>query len=63
VSEVTVDGISYWKVDGLTGTGGFSVAELPETGSSINIWYMVGVLLLILTDISRSKQIRNKTDN
>lgn len=53
VSAVTIGGEHYWKVDGLTGTGGISVPGVPDTGAGgrLQLAYyatiIVGVLLVI----------------
>lgn len=62
ISSVTIDGGEYWKITGLTGTGGFSTVvpvsassnttagssdELAPTGSSLTALTVSGCLLLI----------------
>jgi len=30
VTVATINNVSYWKVDNLSGTGGYSLADLPQ---------------------------------
>lgn len=49
VSIVEIGGVSYWKVDGVTGSGGLSVDDLPretltQTGQSVLILQFLGLM-------------------
>ena len=58
VSTVTVDGTEYFKVSGLTGTGGFSIEDLPQTGQRIKIPLLIGAgILFFATWIILSRRI------
>lgn len=49
VSIVTIGGVNYWKVEGLTGTGAFSYiqANLPETGKLIALPVLVATMVVV----------------
>jgi hypothetical protein len=48
VEVVTEDGVTYWKVSGLTGSGGFSATNLPVTGNFILNFEILGALLVLV---------------
>lgn len=61
VSLVTVGNVTYWKVDGLTGTGGVSGSQelLERTGSDVRGLIFPGVVLFLVTFldiVNRNKQ-------
>ena len=42
VEAVEINGVEYFKVSGLTGTGGFSIEDLPLTGQRIKVPLIIG---------------------
>lgn len=48
ISHVTIDGIEYWRISGLTGTGAFTINSLADTGDSYFPSIYFGILTLIL---------------
>ncbi len=55
VSVVTIGGGSYWRVNGLTGTGGISVPSAPNTGWSpvpLPVFVIISGLGLIVMGVS-----------
>lgn len=49
ISAETINGIDYFRVSGLTGTGGFSIADLPQTGQRIMVPFVLGGLITFMT--------------
>lgn len=47
VSSVDIEGSEYFRVEGLEGTGAFSIANLPQTGQPIWILIWSGALLIL----------------
>ncbi len=65
VTVVNVDGQDYWRVSGLTGTGGFSFTAaaggaLPATGTNQTLLMVVasGLMLLAVVVFKRAQQIQ-----
>jgi len=56
VSIVNVDGAYYWRVEGVTGSGGFSAEELPETGMNILPFAIIGNITLLGVALLNSKK-------
>ncbi len=55
VSVVTIGGDSYWRVSGLTGTGGISVPSAPNTGWSpvpLPVFVIISGLGLVVMGVS-----------
>jgi hypothetical protein len=50
VSTVTIEGLDYWKVDGITGTGAISYSHdsLSETGSFTYVDQVIAIGIFIL---------------
>ena len=65
LSIVTINSTKYWKIDGLTGTGGMSTnitdpatGELADTGQNINLYLIIS--LLLISSSAYMLRIRNK---
>ncbi len=48
VTIMNIDGIDYWVISGLEGTGGLSVRALADTGSALYISLVAAAYLLVL---------------
>ena len=51
-SVVTIGGVTYWKIEGLSNTGGFSAEGLPPTGNPIHMMQIIGLILCSLSTIT-----------
>lgn len=47
VSISTENGVVYWKISGLTSSGGFSISQLPVSGSRTDSTTAVGLIFII----------------